>query len=822
MIFMTKLAKFTLSLLFIVCFSLKLFSQGNIVLSGRVYSSVTKKAVDFATVAVLEERAKGRTDSKGFYTINISKPGTYTIYVTSTGLKTLKKTVEITGTITMDFTLFPARVRGATLTIRDERDVQKVSRRTLTVEDLKEVPASLGDSINALTSLPGVDRTNGFFGPLVIRGADPVRNGYYIDGMPIFEPMHFGGLHSVVANELMSEIDLFSSAFPAKYGGPLAAIIEINTVDTVKEFGGIFDIGIISATGLIRMPITRTVTLDEELKEQNAGYMIVSGRYGYLWLLVPYIYELITDEKLEWLPDYYDYQFKGKYYINSKHSLTLLVLGSADYWKLLLDDAADFDPEKGDDPLLQDINFKIDSKFHNFGGYYNIDYGKFKNRVMIYAALLKQYSYVDGGANSSPWFQDLYMDSKPYIYGVKNSFKLKWWGEFAELRGDLFYTYYAFTAKGKSLVQLSGETGFDLSNDDLFTTIPVDLKSTNHSAGGYLENKFTSGGLTFVPGVRTDYFKRSDEYTVDPRGMISYEFKSETTISFAGGRYSSFFQTNPYFFTNNPQYSTYGSELEPERAVHSVFGIEQIYDLFTFNVEAFYNYYYDLAVAYGHDVPGEGFEEGQNSGELKSYGFEVLIRKDRRGKGLYDFFGWLSYTYNQSKYKSGITGNVWEDVAGTWVETTEKFDPNGDKWINNDFERRHTVKLVAGYKWEKFTISSRFQLYTSFPYTPISGNEPPETLDTGNRYAPIYSDDANSKHFPVDHRLDIRFSWQHNKSWGHIKWYIEFINIYGLWYKAKDQQHWYYNKPYGSDNPKIEEEEGGLSFIPNFGVEIKF
>jgi hypothetical protein len=819
---MVKIKKFILLILFIFCFNFILFSQENIVLSGSVYSSITKKPVDFGTVAVLEEKAKGRTDAKGFYSVKISKPGTYTIYVSSSGLQTLKKTIEITGSMTMNFTLSPSRVRGAELVIRDVRDVQKVSRRTLTVEDLKEVPASLGDSINALTSLPGVDRTDGFFGPLVIRGADPVRNGYYIDGMPIFEPMHFGGLHSVVANELMSEIDLFSSAFPAKYGGPLAAVIEINTLDTVKEFGGIIDIGLISATALIKKPLTRTVTIDEELKEENAGYLIVSGRYGYLWLLVPFIYELIKDEELKWLPDYYDYQFKGKYYLNSNHSFTLLVLGSADYWKLLLDDAADFDPEKGDDPLLSDLNFKIDSRFHNFGGYYNIDYGKFKNRVMIYAALLNQYSYVDGGSNSASWFQDLYMDSKPYIYGIKDSFKLKWWGDVAELRGELSYTYYDFTAEGKSLVQLSGESGFDLSNDDLFATIPVDLKSTNHSAGGYLENKFTSGGLTFVPGVRSDYFKRSDEYIVDPRGMISYEFRTETTLSVAGGRYSSFFQTNPYFFTNNPQYSTYGSELKPERAVHSVLGIEQVYSLFTFNVEAFYNYFYDLAVGYGHVDPDDGFVEGQNSGELKSYGFEVLIRKDRRGKGMNDFFGWMSYTYNQSKYKSGITGNVWAQVAGNWVETTEKFDPNGDKWINNDFERRHTLKIISGYKWEIFSISSRFQLYTSFPYTPIVGNETPETLDTGDRYAPIYSNDVNSKHFPVDYRLDIRFSWQHYKSWGHIKWYIEFINISGLWHTPKDEQRWYYNQPYGSENPQIVEEEGGLSFIPNFGVEIKF
>ncbi len=799
------------------------YSQKNIVLRGVIYNSETKKPVDFGAVVIPELRIKVRTDLYGRYSLSVPQKGIYTIYVSSSGLETAKAKMELSGSTVKDFYLKPIRIKSTVLIVKGERDLQKVSRRTLTAKEMKEVPASFGDSINALTSLPGIDRTDGFFGPLVIRGVNAHRNRYYADGMPIIEPMHFGGIHSVIANEMMSEIDLYASSFPACYGGATAAVIEINTLDTVKEPGGIVDIGLISAMALVKSPLTKTVASGNDLKEESAGYIIASGRVGYLTLLIPYFYELFTDEKLTWLPEYYDFQFKSKYYFNKSNSLTFLAIGSKDYWKLVLDDAADIDPEAGDDPLMQDFDLKIDSSFVNTGLYYTYNTGKLKNTIMAYTAFMQVDSTFDAGPNAAKWAQDYYMNSNPYIYGIKDSFKLEWINDTAQLRGAVEFTYYDFKADGISLSILENQKDIDIADNSAVNAEKFNLKSSNKTVGGFIDSKFTFGGLKFVPGVRYDYLDRSKKATVDPRGLISYETESALTVSAASGLYSSFFQTNPFFFAYNPDFSVYGKKLEPEKAVHNVLGIEQEIDLFTLGIELFYNYSYNLAVAYGHiDDKGE-FVAGQNSGKTRAYGIELMLRKDRK-EGTNDFFGWLSYTYTQSKYRSGITGNVftYDESSKTYIQTAEKFDPNGSRWIRGDFEREHSLKLVMGYRYNSHTFSCRFQLYSSFPYTPIVGNYPPITLPTGDRYQPLYSDNVNSEHYPVDHRLDLRYSYQANYKWGHIKWYIEIINIYGLVYKPKDTQKWKYNEPYSADNPEITREEGGLSIIPNFGVEIKF
>ena len=68
----------------------------------------------------------------------------------------------------------------------------------MTADELKAVPATLGDPIGALASLPGMSRTGDFIGYLTARGAPDYFNGYYIDGIPLIVPQHFSGFHAVV------------------------------------------------------------------------------------------------------------------------------------------------------------------------------------------------------------------------------------------------------------------------------------------------------------------------------------------------------------------------------------------------------------------------------------------------------------------------------------------------------------------------------------------------------------------------------------------------------------------------------------------------
>lgn len=811
--------KFILLLVFIITINFlsgkNVYAQ-SVTLSGKVFNNSTKKPVDFGTVIILEARVKANSQADGSYFVVIPKPGEYTVMVRSQGLRMFKEKIKIDKNITRDFNLDPLRLRGDSLVITDDRYVQKVSRRTMTVEELKSTPASFGDAVNALTSLPGVDRTDGFFGPLTIRGMHPDKNMYYVDGMPINNPLHFGGLHSVINTNLMDKIDLYASAFPSQFGGPIAAVIDIKTKDTVKETAVYSDISLLSATALLQKPISREVYDGEKIVEEQAGYYIVSGRYGYIAHVLPIV---LRNADIEILPEYYDYQFKAKYYFDRKHSVKMLFIGAKDKFKLVTEDDT-VDLEEGDDPLFNDVRIDTDDSFNNLGLYYTYRLDRVRNEFMVYGALTKHESYVNSNNDAAAdWIKDYNQEVKPYIYGIKDTVYYEWIKNHAELRANVEYTYYYFKAEGDiwSLNEYTPtEQAIDLGDENAIRKDELDLEAKNHLIGGYIDNKFTYGGLTFIPGVRADYLKLVDQTTVDPRAMISYEFETETTISVAGGRYSSFFQTNPFLFGFRPDLVE--MDYSPaERAVHSVVGIEQVIDQFTIGVETYYNYFYDQAVQYPHFTDNGEWRAGQGTGKVKTYGFEIMLRKEKE-PGTNDYFGWLSYTFNRSKEKSGITGNVYDPQTNVELVGVP-YDPNGDKWKTSDYDRTHALKLVLGYTWGKHTISGKFQLYTSLPYTPITDGE--ADPDYPGRYTPVFSEDKNSERFPLSHRLDLRYTYKTNYEWGYISWYIEVINAYG--HKPISEEEWKYNKPYSSSNPQNKEsEELDSLIIPNFGVEVKF
>lgn len=816
--------------------------QDVITLSGKVLNATNGQPAVFASVIVLEARKRSTTNEAGQYSVTIPGPGEYTVIVRSQELQMLNTKVMVSRSMNRNFYLQPLRVRGGGITIVGERDVQKVSRYTMTVKNLKEVPGSFGDSVNALTSLPGVIRTDGLFGPLVIRGANPNNNRYFIDDIPVYNPMHFGGIHSVINNNLMSEIDLYASAFPAQFGEAQSAVININTVDEVKEFGGYADIGLISASALVQSPILRSSdgTLcfaspsylpgqAGDAQYQNAGYVIASGRIGYLSVFVPLVYEMVTGDRPAFVPEYWDYQVKMKYYFNSRNSMTLFLMGSADYLTFDESDADIVDPESGDDPLMVGLQMKVDWQSHSQGLYYTWRPNeRVNNRMMVYAALMEYYTYLNLPSNlAASWLKDINVDSRPYIYGFKDRFRAEPLRDHIWVTAGFDYTLYHFTATGKTILNNTsmGDDEFNIGDEDQFSVIALDEHTVNHTLSGFVQTKFQVAGLTVHPGVHAEYFKRSGQTAVDPRGMISYEFPSETTVSVAGGKYSSFIQTNPYLFNYMPQLAEVGGDyVKPETGYHRVVALEQKIGSYSIRGEGFYNTYRNVAESYYHYGPDGDVRFGMSEGRSKAHGVELMLKRDLREdeEGL---FGWVNYTYTRSKYKSGLP-----NYAGIYGDSRNQIgDLYGDDWINYYHEQRHNMKMVAGYTFRggrfrgRHTISCKFQLYSSQPYTPIVGSnlDSNYVVATGKaRYVPV-NGYPNSKYYATDHQLDIRYTYRTDYSWGYVSWYVEVINCYGQWHQVANEQHWDYRYPYGEGNPEIRVPEG-LMWIPNFGVEVKF
>ena len=97
------------------------------------------------------------------------------------------------------------------------------------------IPYALGEADLAATLswLPGLSRTGGASGALVVRGADPAQTRYVRDGVPLYEPWHAFGLFSAFQPEALARVQFYRGSLPAHLGGGLAAVLDVETTDAL-------------------------------------------------------------------------------------------------------------------------------------------------------------------------------------------------------------------------------------------------------------------------------------------------------------------------------------------------------------------------------------------------------------------------------------------------------------------------------------------------------------------------------------------------------------------------------------------------------------
>ena len=704
--------------------------------------------------------------------------------------------------------------------------------------------------MNALSSLPSVIRSSsaGLLGNLLIRGANETANRYFIDGIPVLYPQHFGGLQSVISNELIERIDLYSSNFPAPFGQAQGAIIDITTKDTVKDFNSKLIVSLLSSdvyfentlpsfykesnysfkplnnirekenrletqTGNEKEQITRS---GQKKRRRNQGYWIASGRISYLTLtLSPILKAISKDDNDEFqLPQYYDYQLKGKYFLDQKtnHSIGLLFFGFYDITKFIRTKPKESDIQNAirsrEDPLFANSSSNLNNSIfsNNIGLYYRFfPSTKIDTQVSAFIALnrSKFFANIDALEDYGLNPKTLDINIKPNVYGLKNSIEFLWFKEIAFLRFGLESLFYDFRSNGvtQAITNYSSTGPPDFGDDSLFRRVNINFSNTNITLSSFLENTLDIYGLKIVTGIHLAYLDLNQTITYDPRLLLSYEFDWEMVLSAGYGLYSSFPQVN-YFLFNRPFNQqpevARSSYIQPERARHISAGVEQTFPVLLAKVEGFYNTFSDQLVL---NPDTESSLVFINSAEIRSTGFELLIRLSR-DKRRNTFYGWVSYTYTNAIKNSNLDPEV---------------SPYGDQFLNAEFEQPHSLKLIMGYIFGQNNVGLGFELNSGFPYTPISGSERND-IPGIERHSPVY-DKPFSERFPLRHRLDVRYTRTSIFNWGSIDWYLEVINIY--YYRPIAQLSWDYNKPYEEGNPQ--KQKSPLSFIiPGFGVEIRF
>ena len=99
--------------------------------------------------------------------------------------------------------------------------------RTVTIEQVNEIPGTYGDALKAVQNFPGVARAPFGAGQLTIRGAAPADSGVFLGYHEIPTLFHFGGLTSVFNSDILAQIDFIPGNFDPRYGDAIGGIINV-------------------------------------------------------------------------------------------------------------------------------------------------------------------------------------------------------------------------------------------------------------------------------------------------------------------------------------------------------------------------------------------------------------------------------------------------------------------------------------------------------------------------------------------------------------------------------------------------------------------
>ena len=736
-------------------------------IKGIVVDSETKQPLVGANIFMQDSNSGTSTDISGNYQFDKIKVGTYSIIYSYIGYEKIIKTDIIVRTNRITFVnieLKPTTLSMENVVVTsgyfNEEESQPMSITSFSSEEIRRAPGSAGDVSRIIFGLPSLAKINDTKNSLIVRGGSPVENGFYLDNIEIPNINHFPvqgsteGPIGIINVDLIDNVNFISGGFNSDYGDKLSSIMELkfregNRVATDVQL----DMSMQGFGGVIEGPINK-----------GTGSYMLSVRRSYLDILFGLF------DKQAGIPAYSDVQGKAVYDLSPNNKLSVLDVFSSDKIKTNQDKAAE-----NKDNIFNDYK----SYFNTAGINWQYLWGKhgYSN-----TSLSHTYSNTD-----AKFFQT--RDGKLLLNNksVEQEYKLRNVNHWI-LSND-FKAEFGFDAK-----YISTEYNqFYNEYQDLLGN-KTEAMSINRNINTYKAGVFTNliwqplEKISFMPGIRVDYYDYNETLNVSPRLSATYAFNDETTLT---GTFGIYYQNIPWVLaTQKDEFKN----LKNPKATHYVVGLNHLLTESTKLTLEVYNkdysdfpmdpsqpnfFIFDQAVLEGIFLNHENLI---NSGVANSKGIELTIQK----KLATDFYGLLAASYFRAKYK----------------------DLNG-KWYDRLYDNRFTFAIEGGYKPnEKWEFSLRWLYAGGAPYTPFD-----EDASRKSFKGVLDNSRINSSRLPDFHSLNIRVDRRFYFQSSTMVVYLSIWNAYG----RKNVAAYSWNE---IDNKIDTEKMWGT--LPVFGIEYEF
>ena len=301
---------FVLTLFFLLFFH-TVFAQGpaaKFTVSGYVSDAASGERLIGATVV---DRRSGQgtvSNTYGFYSITLPTDSV-ALYVAYIGYEAQTIPLMLHANRSINVNMEASAVLKEVEIVADKyeriEERAQMGRIDVPIAQIKQIPALLGekDVLKALQLLPGVSGGGEGQSGLYVRGGGPDQNLILLDGVPVYNASHLFGFFSVFNADAIRDVSLTKGGFPARFGGRLSSVVEINMKEgNENEFHGEGSVGIVASKLTLEGPITK-----------GKSSFIVSGRRTYIDLLArPLIKSGFKSDGSEGVAGYYFYDLNAK------------------------------------------------------------------------------------------------------------------------------------------------------------------------------------------------------------------------------------------------------------------------------------------------------------------------------------------------------------------------------------------------------------------------------------------------------------------------------------------------------------------------------
>ncbi len=303
----------TLCLLLLLMAFQGIHSQNKFTISGYINEKGSKENLPGVTVYVPKLKVGTASNNYGFYSITLPKDSVDIIF-SYVGFKAKKLSLSLDKNATYNIEMGAEDLDEVTVSAEQTKKVSEETQMStvdIPIEQIKQIPALMGekDVLKVIQLMPGVQKGSEGSAGIYVRGGGPDQNLIILDEAPVYNANHLFGFFSVFNGDALKSVELIKGGFPARYGGRLSSVIDLQMKDGNKEkIHGEAGIGIISSRFTLEGPIIK-----------NKCSFLVSARRTYIDALIyPF---LPKDGKVGYF--FYDMNAKINYVFNDKDRLYL-------------------------------------------------------------------------------------------------------------------------------------------------------------------------------------------------------------------------------------------------------------------------------------------------------------------------------------------------------------------------------------------------------------------------------------------------------------------------------------------------------------------